>query len=70
MEPVKAEVDEHSTIEPAEGQPQEESAVPIPAGLGRRRGRRKVMKKKMLKDEEGYLGSSLNGPKFSYIFVV
>ena len=27
---------------------------------GRRRGRRKVMKKKMLKDEEGYLGTALH----------
>lgn len=31
------------------------SATPATTGDGRRRGRRKVMKKKMLKDEEGYL---------------
>ncbi|KAI4165386.1 MAG: hypothetical protein LQ342_000794 [Letrouitia transgressa] len=41
------------------------------AGSTRRRGRRKVMKKKMLKDEEGYLGEPTFPPSFTaalYIF--
>ena len=34
----------------------ETSEVPAAVPGGRRRGRRKVMKKKTMKDEEGYLG--------------
>ena len=37
-------------------------AVPVIAPAGRRRGRRKVMKKKTVKDEEGYLGSFILRP--------
>ena len=38
--------------------PAEEEAVPVvaPAPGQRRRGRRKVMKRRTIKDEEGYLG--------------
>lgn len=32
----------------------------VPSSVAHRRGRRKVMKKKMLKDEEGYLGERDN----------
>jgi DNA polymerase delta subunit 3 len=55
-----------SQAEPEEGPPLDEEPHPTPevkaeviahtAG-GRRRGRRRVMKKKTAKDEEGYLGS-------------
>ena len=39
--------------EDSKGEPQEEAP---PASRGRRRGRRQVMKRKTVKDEEGYLG--------------
>ena len=59
--------------EPAEEQPEEDSPEAEPSkpeepsmeseptvtvSGGRRRGRRRVMKKKTIKDEEGYLGES------------
>ena len=40
---------------PAEAEP------PVSTQGGRRRGRRKVMKKKTVKDEEGYLGKPDTG---------
>ena len=47
-------------IESAPSAPASQEETPsephIEVSGGRRRGRRKVMKKKMLKDEEGYLG--------------
>ena len=45
--------------------PQQPEAVTEPLVVvlsGRRRGRRKVMKKKTMKDEEGYLGKSTSCP--------
>ena len=47
-----AALDKASTVKPAEA----EATVTIQGG--RRRGRRRVMKKKKVKDEEGYLGKS------------
>ena len=38
---------------------------PITVLRGRRRGRRKVMKKKTIKDEEGYLGKAILHPLFT-----
>lgn len=38
-----------------------EAEAPVSNQGGRRRGRRKVMKKKTVKDEEGYLGKSETG---------
>lgn len=53
--------------EPAEeeAQPAEPEKAPDPKEQvsvqgGRRRGKRKVMKKKTIKDEEGYLGMSMD----------
>jgi DNA polymerase subunit Cdc27. len=53
--------------EPREPTPVEQLPPPKPAELkeevtvqgGRRRGKRQVMKKKTVKDEEGYLGSCI-----------
>lgn len=45
--------------EPADGSNSQRETSPEPSVVvtaGRRRGRRKVMKKKTIKDEEGYLG--------------
>lgn len=41
------------SVEPLDDSPLDSH---IPTSSGHRKGRRKVMKKKMLKDEEGYLG--------------
>ncbi|KAL8906463.1 MAG: hypothetical protein Q9207_002001 [Kuettlingeria erythrocarpa] len=52
----KPQADDQATLEPSKEQ-REDSPTNLTARVGgRRRGRRKVMKKKMLKDEEGYLG--------------
>ncbi len=48
-------------FEPLAKNPSPTAASPEPAAVtvgGRRRGRRKIMKKKTSKDEEGYLGKS------------
>ena len=56
-EKTDTEVQEDSAAE-APAKPTEEGLTMSTATSGgRRRGRRKVMKKKMLKDEEGYLGT-------------
>lgn len=52
----EAEVEEQS--EKAESQPKEEPKETVTVENGRRRGRRRTMKKKTVKDEEGYLGKS------------
>ena len=52
--------------EPVPAQPGvKETAEEVPTVTisgGRRRGRRKVMKKKMIKDEDGYLGTLFSSP--------
>ncbi len=48
--------DDQATLEPSKEQRDEPPTDLTARTGGRRRGRRKVMKKKMLKDEEGYLG--------------
>jgi DNA polymerase delta subunit 3 len=45
-----------------DSQPEESQEVEPVAPAGRRRGKRKVLKKKTLKDEEGYLGKSFTVP--------
>lgn len=45
--------------EPVDGFPSQKDTSPEPSVVvsgGRRRGRRKIMKKKTIKDDEGYLG--------------
>lgn len=53
---VQEEVEENVEEEPKEEEPKETMTVEN----GRRRGRRRVMKKKTVKDEEGYLGKTLS----------
>lgn len=43
---------------PAKEESEPEPAETVTVTNGRRRGRRRIMKKKTVKDEEGYLGSS------------
>lgn len=43
----------------SQSQSEPELAETVTVSDGRRRGRRRVMKKKTVRDEEGYLGSSL-----------
>ena len=47
---------EDSESEKADQQPNEEPKETVTVENGRRRGRRRIMKKKTVKDEEGYLG--------------
>ncbi len=52
--------EQEPTIEVSEKRVEQEPAISAAvASGGRRRGRRKVMKKKTMKDEEGYLGTYL-----------
>lgn len=46
-------------IDKAESQPKEEPKETVTVENGRRRGRRRIMKKKTVKDEDGYLGESI-----------
>lgn len=54
MEDTTEDAPEAIEIPPAQKEPSPEA--PVVVSDGRRRGRRKVMKKKTIKDEEGYLG--------------
>ena len=49
-----------SEAEESQETKQEEPKETVTVENGRRRGRRRVMKKKTVKDEEGYLGESLD----------
>lgn len=63
MEDSPAAIDDAQDLDPpAPAQPEKEATPEetVTVAGGRRRGRRRVMKKKTMKDEEGYLG------KFSY----
>ncbi|KAI9836582.1 MAG: hypothetical protein M1819_001214 [Sarea resinae] len=54
--PVPVEVPQDiETAEPEEPEVQKEETLPVTVSGGRRRGRRKVLRKKTIKDEEGYL---------------
>jgi len=44
-------------LKPAESEKDSEPKEEVNVQAGRRRGRRQVMKKKTVKDEEGYLGA-------------
>jgi len=52
-----------SEAEDSQGAKQEEPKETMTVENGRRRGRRRVMKKKTVKDDEGYLGESLPNTK-------
>ena len=54
MEGMGEEPSQHSDPIATPKEPSPEPAVTVTGG--RRRGRRKIMKKKTIKDEEGYLG--------------
>ena len=53
--PTAAELDDVPEASQGEVAPAE---TPVIVSRGRRRGKRQVMKKKTLKDEEGYLGTA------------
>ena len=55
--PAAESQDAESPVEKAEVQKVEEPKETVTVENGRRRGRRRVMKKKTVKDEEGYLGT-------------
>jgi DNA polymerase delta subunit 3 len=66
MEDVEEDTDQgaidtpkESEAEESQGAKQEEPKETLTVENGRRRGRRRVMKKKTVKDDEGYLGKSL-----------
>ena len=58
LDPETAEESQNSEIidEPVSKPEETSPEPPVTVSGGRRRGRRKVMKKKTIKDEEGYLG--------------
>ena len=63
MDDAPAETEEEPTSAPLDKQPQpreiDEPEAAVTVTGGRRRGRRRVTKKKTVKDEEGYLGNYL-----------
>lgn len=55
---AEAEVEHDGTTDKPESQPAEEPKETVTVEGGRRRGRRRVMKRKTVKDKDGYLGKS------------
>lgn len=56
--PIESAAEESQQIEPQkESEPEPKETVTVQGG--RRRGKRKIMKKKTVKDDEGYLGENL-----------
>ena len=57
--PIESAAEESQQTEPQK-EPEPEPKETVTVQGGRRRGKRKIMKKKTVKDEEGYLGKSLH----------
>lgn len=56
--PVESATEESQQTEPQK-EPEPEPKETVTVQGGRRRGKRKIMKKKTVKDDEGYLGKNL-----------
>jgi DNA polymerase delta subunit 3 len=66
--PIESAAEESQQPEPQkEPEPEPEPKETVTVQGGRRRGKRKIMKKKTVKDDEGYLGKSRESSPREYI---